>query len=218
MSKHKNRLPPFVPLLVSTIESPAWRALSHGARSLYVSLKRRAPKDRNTAYLSHRHAERELGSSRRMVARWFAELKHYGFIVLERHGCLGVEGKGKSPVWRLTERGNTSRASANGCFEPPSNDFLKWDGTRFRPPSKKQNPGSYGSPSWLQRVATPGSYGSPRNAPSGSHGVAIEDRKSGSHGGAITSLPLSIDPSESESVVCDQPANWCGNQKFKSVS
>ena len=35
MSKHgKNRLPPFVPLLISTMDSRAWQALSHGARSL----------------------------------------------------------------------------------------------------------------------------------------------------------------------------------------
>ena len=29
----KNRLPPFVPLLIDTIDSPAWRALSHGAKN-----------------------------------------------------------------------------------------------------------------------------------------------------------------------------------------
>jgi hypothetical protein len=31
----------FVPMLLPTIDSPAWRALSHGARSLYMALKRR---------------------------------------------------------------------------------------------------------------------------------------------------------------------------------
>jgi hypothetical protein len=33
-SKDKGRLSPFVPLLISTLDSPAWKALSHGARSL----------------------------------------------------------------------------------------------------------------------------------------------------------------------------------------
>ena len=51
MSKHgKNRLPPFVPLLIATIDSRAWQALSHGARSLYVSLRRRVPNGKNKAY------------------------------------------------------------------------------------------------------------------------------------------------------------------------
>ena len=39
--RRKERLPPFVPLLIDTLDQPAWRALSHGARSLYVALKRR---------------------------------------------------------------------------------------------------------------------------------------------------------------------------------
>jgi hypothetical protein len=37
----KGRLPPFVPLIKTTIDCPAWKAMSHGARSLYVALKRR---------------------------------------------------------------------------------------------------------------------------------------------------------------------------------
>ena len=37
MKRDKGRLPQFVPLLVSTLDSRAWRAMSHGARSLYVA-------------------------------------------------------------------------------------------------------------------------------------------------------------------------------------
>jgi prophage regulatory protein len=40
--KEHNRLPPFVPLLKDTLAAPAWRAMSHGARSLYVALPNRA--------------------------------------------------------------------------------------------------------------------------------------------------------------------------------
>ena len=36
-NKDKGRLPDFVPLIKSTLKTPAWRAMSHGARSLYVS-------------------------------------------------------------------------------------------------------------------------------------------------------------------------------------
>jgi hypothetical protein len=37
----KGRLDPFVPLLIDTLDTPAWRSLSHGAQMLYVALKRR---------------------------------------------------------------------------------------------------------------------------------------------------------------------------------
>ena len=48
MSKRdKGRLPPFAPLLISTIDAPAWKAMSHGAKWLYVALRRRMPNGRN---------------------------------------------------------------------------------------------------------------------------------------------------------------------------
>jgi hypothetical protein len=95
-------------------------------------LKGRVPRYRNEAFISHRNAAAEIGSSKTMISGWFDELEHYGFIVQVAAGCLGVDGKGKSPRWRLTELGATSKASANGLFEPPTNDFLKWDGTKFK--------------------------------------------------------------------------------------
>jgi hypothetical protein len=93
----KGRLPPFVPMLIATLDSRAWRALSHGAKALYVAIKRRVPKNRNVGYLSHRDAAVDLKSSRRKIAEWFEELEYYGFIVLVRHGGIGVEGKGMAP-------------------------------------------------------------------------------------------------------------------------
>jgi hypothetical protein len=55
-------------------------------------------------------------------------------------GCLGVDGDRIAPHWRLTELGHMK--------EPPTRDFLRWDGKPFRdrapspPPKrpKKQNP------------------------------------------------------------------------------
>jgi hypothetical protein len=108
-SKHGKIDGQFVPLLHATLDCPAWKATSHGARSLYVALKRRHPRERNTAFISHRTAQKELGASRRKIGEWFAELEHYGFIVMHQHGHLGVDGKGKAPHWRLTELGNTPR-------------------------------------------------------------------------------------------------------------
>ena len=63
----------------------------------------------------------------------------HGFIVMTEPGCLGVAGRGKAPHWRLTEL---------GCMaEPPTRDFMRWDGTVFqeqkksrRPARQKQNP------------------------------------------------------------------------------
>jgi hypothetical protein len=38
---NKGRLQPFVPLLIETLDTPAWKAMSMGARVLYAALKRR---------------------------------------------------------------------------------------------------------------------------------------------------------------------------------
>jgi hypothetical protein len=135
----KGRLPPFVPLLKETLATPAWRAMSHGARSLYVALRARygvAIHNNGRLYLSQRTACREIGSGFNEVTRWFRELQHFGFIVQTSGGCLGVDGKGKAPHWRLTELGYMR--------DPPTRDFLKWDGQPFKEcqkrRSKKQNP------------------------------------------------------------------------------
>jgi hypothetical protein len=137
-TEDKGRLPPFVPLIKKTLDAPAWRATSHGARSLYVALKRRYNKDAHNngrLYLSQRTAWKEIGSSRQQIARWFRELQHYGFIVLTVPGCLGVDGKGQAPRWRLTELGYMK--------DPPTRDFAKWNGVRFTEAlrNQKQNPG-----------------------------------------------------------------------------
>jgi hypothetical protein len=132
--KDKGRLEPFVPLLIATLDTPAWHALSHGAARLYVALRRRYSKNQHNngrIFLSSRHARRELGSGLTQITRWFRELQHYGFIVMTAPGCLGSDGKGKAPHWRLTEL---------GCrLEPPTRDFLSWKGIKFKS-TKKQKP------------------------------------------------------------------------------
>ena len=137
MSKHnrdKGKLPPFVPLLKETLDAPAWRAMSHGARSLYTALKRRYNRDihnNGRIYLSQRTAAEEIGSHTNQVGRWFREIEHYGFAVMVNAGCLGVDGKGQAPRWRLTELGYMN--------DPPTRDFMRWrPGDVFT--DKKQNP------------------------------------------------------------------------------
>ena len=141
-------------LLLSTLDAPAWMEMSHGAKWLYVALKRRKSNGRNRAFVSYRNAQRELKVSSRKIREWFAELVHYGFIRLAVRGSLGVDGKGKAPHWTLTECGQTSKTSNEGLFEPPTNDFLKWNGILFDPAPyrksvkwdemiEKQNPASH---------------------------------------------------------------------------
>jgi hypothetical protein len=128
----KGRLPPFVPSFISTMETPAWKALSMGARVLYLQIKRHhfiggIKNNNGRIYLSQRHAMEELGSGNRdSVRRWFAELEHFGFIVKTAEGSLGVDGRGKAPQWRLTEvdAPNTDQPRA-------TRDYERWDGTPF---------------------------------------------------------------------------------------
>ena len=115
----------------STLESQAWKVLSDGSQRLYIALKAKADNKHNTAYLSTRDAAAALGRKRgggRKIREWYAELEHYGFIVMLSPHCLGTDGKGKAPHWRLTDKGTT-----RGGYEPPMQEFLKWDGELFDP-------------------------------------------------------------------------------------
>ena len=125
---------PFVPLLIDTMKSKAWRKMSPYACKLYIDLKSRYSFDsRNNGriYLSTRTAAEETGFNKSTIVRAFYELVHYGFIVMTEPGCLGLDGRGKAPHWRLTELGYMG--------DPPTRDFKRWDGVVFSRP-KKQNP------------------------------------------------------------------------------
>jgi len=131
----KGRLPQFVPLLVGTLQTQTWRTMSHGARSLYTALRGRvfikdSSNNNGRIFLSVRAACAEIGSSHEQVTRWFDELQHFGFIVQTSAGCLGADGHGKAPHWRLTELGTRG---ADGKSESPTREFIRWTGERFRP-------------------------------------------------------------------------------------
>jgi hypothetical protein len=132
------------------LDAPATKALSHGAFRLYAALKRQYNPDisdrRNgRVYLSQRRAHQEIRSHREQISRWYRELEYYGFIVMTEAACLGLEGKGRAPRWRLTEVGYMN--------DPPTKDFLRWNGVRFSDP-KKQKPGT-GIQSTLARKSGP---------------------------------------------------------------
>jgi len=142
--KSKGRLPPFIPVIRSTAASPAWKAMSMGARCLYIVLAGYVSTDgRNNGkvYRSHRDACSDLGTrSRASIARWFQEIEHYGFAVKTYEGCLGVDGYGEAPHWRLTEY---PTQDSRGYHVAPTRDFDRWDGVLFsprrRPPSKSES-------------------------------------------------------------------------------
>jgi hypothetical protein len=122
----------FVMVSHNILDAPAWRAASHGARSLYVVLKRRWNHNRkNLVYLSERDAARELGSDRNQIRRWFTELVYYGFIVLEKPGYLGVNGKGRAPYYRLTECQTIAPKDSEAPIIQATRDFDKWNGVPF---------------------------------------------------------------------------------------
>jgi hypothetical protein len=210
-SKHGKIDGQFVPLLHATLDCPAWVATSHGARSLYVALKRRHPRERNTAYISYRTAQKELTASPSKIREWFAELEHYGFTVLHQPGCLGVDGKGKAPHWRLTELGNTSRASADGLLDPPTRDYLRWDGVMFDPlpfrdkrgskrwrEHQKQNPVTDGGNTPLRTGETPPLWtGETPPTESVTDGVHIQANKSVTDGVHISRLTTTVVPPNS---------------------
>jgi hypothetical protein len=126
MSRHKDKgriEGPFVPMLVDTMASPAWKAMSPHARVVYIALRSHySHKIRNNCriYISARDGAEETGFNMKTVARCLRELRHYGFIVLTKPHALGV---GTATHWRLTELGY--------MHDPPTKDFLKWDGELF---------------------------------------------------------------------------------------
>ena len=127
---------PYVALFNETSDTAAWRAMSHGARGLYAALKREynpgiQARWNGRIYLSLRDAEERMGSKRGQIARWYRELQYYGFIVMVTPGCLGLEGRGKAPRWRLTELATEDSATR---------DFMRWNGVKFSD-QKKQKPG-----------------------------------------------------------------------------
>jgi hypothetical protein len=158
--RRRGRLPPFVPLFNDTLDAPAWRALSHGAKALYIALKRRCVTN-GKVYLSFRDARQELRSGLTEIGRWYRELEHYGFIVKTAAGHLGVEGKGVATKWRLTE--------IECMNKPATHDFLRWDGRRFDPKKQDPDPESWnrafqesGSPA-IQKAGAPKARSDPES-------------------------------------------------------
>jgi hypothetical protein len=140
--KLANKLPPFIPLFRETVQSEAWRQLSFGARLLFLALVAQHHNNNGHVYRSLREVAKDLGHKDRSdIANWFRELVHYGFIVQTSAASLGVEGKGKAPHWRITDR---PVRNGRGELDTATKDFLRWNGELFEPhvrPSRRWNAG-----------------------------------------------------------------------------
>jgi hypothetical protein len=105
------------------LESPAYRSLSVGARSLLLELKSLYVGSNNGAiFLSVRRAALRLNCSKTFTAKQFAELQDRGFIRAKQPGAFNVKsGDGRATVWILTEYPYAGALATK--------DFMNW-----RPP------------------------------------------------------------------------------------
>lgn len=112
------------------LDCPAYKALPPLARCIYWHLHRLAGvagEKNGEVFYSVRNAAEDHGVANNTANHAFDHLQAKGFIVPERIGHLGIEGRGKATTWRLTH------------FKIEK-DFLKWsEGCDF-PVAKKQNP------------------------------------------------------------------------------
>lgn len=124
--KHRNReswdaapSQPFVSVLKPTLQEPAWKAMSYGARCLYITLKSYFNgKNNGRLYLSVRRAADDLGAGTTSVERWFRELQDFGWIRSTEVGRLGLDGHGQATCWRLTELGFMG--------DQPTREYREW--------------------------------------------------------------------------------------------
>lgn len=141
MSDRKNKSVidgPFSPQMENTSKTDAWKAMSAHTRVIYITSVRsrfRGDWDQNNngkIHPSARQIAAETGFTRNTAARGLREMKHYGFTAETSPAALGVDGKGKAAHWRLTELPYMG--------EPPTRDFMSWDGTLFDDGKTKKLP------------------------------------------------------------------------------
>ena len=109
--RDKGRLAPFVPLLITTLDSPAWKAMSHGAKSLYVALKRRVPRERNRAYISYRDVEKEIQANSSPTER-----------LVQGASALRLHRHGDARLSRCRRKGQVATLASNRARRDPQGD------------------------------------------------------------------------------------------------
>lgn len=116
----------YTKMLRSTMETPAWRALSTTAQALYPWLKLEWKgtdyNNNGRIQLSIKQAAKKLGVSINTANKAFHHLQAKGFIVVTEMGALGVSGVGKSPKYELTELGHPNSNSF-----APQRLYIQWE-------------------------------------------------------------------------------------------
>ncbi|MCB1439939.1 MAG: hypothetical protein KDJ63_09215 [Nitratireductor sp.] len=142
----------YTAMLLSTMNTDAWRSLSTSAQALYPWLRmewKGAQYNNNGKLsLSYRAAAEAMGiSSPDTVMRAFKDLQAKGFVVVHKVSSLGVEGMGRSFEYEITDLDMPGKTNANKLFLQwrKGHDFPVVDGQTGNPVgknerNKKQNP------------------------------------------------------------------------------
>ncbi|MCF1710274.1 hypothetical protein L0V05_15785 [Tabrizicola sp. J26] len=97
----------FTQVFRSVMDTPAWRALSTTAQSLYpwIKLEWRGARTNNNGKirLSVRQAAEAMGVTANTAANGFRELQAKGFLVLTEQATLGIEGHARTASYEITE-------------------------------------------------------------------------------------------------------------------
>ena len=131
-SNGKGKLPPFTALFRHTTKSDAWRALSVGARAVFLILQSNHNSNmQNAVGLSTRDGSAELGGVRpHNITLWLNEA---GALRLPRQASglppRSWRKKASLPSIALTDRYYAGKA--------PTYDFQSWDGVLFEPKKRK---------------------------------------------------------------------------------
>ncbi|MBK0399816.1 hypothetical protein H0I76_11495 [Limibaculum sp. M0105] len=97
----------FAKMLRSTMEEPAWRALSTAAQSLYpwIKLEWHGPSSNNNGKIrfSVRQAAQAVGCDPGTARRAFCDLQAKGFLHVTKVSSLGSEGEARGNEYEITE-------------------------------------------------------------------------------------------------------------------
>src|SRR5262249_47774503 len=135
MKRKRQSKGPFVAVSKAILATPAWRAMSPGARLLWIELRgwlRNDGSNNGKAYLACRDAAKAIGTkSKDSIVRWYAENEHYGFLRKTGEGFLGLGGAGSG--------GRIRFPGPRPGHPPATRSFKKREGqtVRLSPPPRR---------------------------------------------------------------------------------
>lgn len=168
-TRDKRGTPPehFCKMIRTTMETPAWQALSTAAQSLYpwLKLEWRGPKFNNNGALQLpvRQAAMKLGVMPNTVSSAFHDLQARGFLVITAPARLGIEGDASAPMFEITELPlpHSDRQHGRALYREwrPGRDFpvVKARANNPTGTNRKRNP--------ISKIETAPSQKSRRNGP-----------------------------------------------------